>query len=73
MAQTSLPPSQAKQKPIRILVGDKDPVKESFELFGAFGDAAGACAGRLEMAEQFVGDVERGEHREPHRVAARRL
>src|SRR6185312_15234081 len=72
LAQTSLPPSQAKQKPIRILVGEQNPVKKTFELFGPFGDAARTGARRLEMAEELVGDVERRENGQAHRVAARR-
>src|ERR1043166_2778474 len=71
LAQTSLPPSQAKQKPIRILVGDEYPVKKPLELGGALGHA-GAGLRSFEMPEELVGDVQRREHGEPHRIPARR-
>ena len=99
LAQTSLPPSRAKQGTQTldaILVGSRS----GFKVQGAgFGASAGrrnatmpsgrdravrsssparsasspsARACRVAAAEQLVGDVERGEHRQAQRVAGRR-
>ena len=40
-------------------------IHQSFELLGALGELAASLPARVPAAEQLVGDVQGGEHRQP--------
>src|SRR5258707_11673868 len=66
IGSTSHPPSRATQGPDSPpILGHQHTIEQAFQLAGALGQFAVAEPRAVLAAEQLVGDVERGQHRQP--------